>query len=274
MSLFLRRRGVVAGGVFVPIIATGGQTTEDVINGEVFRWHAFKSVGSSSFVVSSVEGASDPTLDYYVVGGGASGSKNNRTGAGGAAGGTREGSLVATVTSYTITVGGGGAAISGSNTPGQNGGTSSAFGETTGATNQQLNEGVSGNGFTSAAGATRTGFFSRGGGGACANSNGFIGGAGCVWPLITPTAAAALGVGQVSGASVFFGGGGGGGQSGGDGSRSPGGVGGGGAGNAGGSAALAGLANSGGGGGGGSVQAGGNSGAGGTGVVLVRYRIE
>lgn len=93
------------------IQATGGDISEEVVDGIVYRFHAFTSVGSHSFDVTSVGG--DGTIDVLVVAGGAGGLTANDypgTGGGGGAGGVvlRQNRAVS-VGSTALTVGAGGA---------------------------------------------------------------------------------------------------------------------------------------------------------------------
>jgi microcystin-dependent protein len=90
----------------MPIVATGGTITDVIIGGVTYRIHTFDTVGTSTFVVSSI-GNSGGLVEYLVVGGGGGGGSGAGSyyGGGGGAGGYRTGSLTVFPTSYTITVG-------------------------------------------------------------------------------------------------------------------------------------------------------------------------
>ncbi len=288
----------------VPSVATGGTTSTITDDGVTYRIHAFTTVGSTTFQVTSIGNFNQ--FDYLIVGGGGGG---GGWGGGGGAGGLLSGTATLSLASYPIVVGGGGARGTNAYSGGGDGGNSSALGftafggggagwyngnagrpggsggggglsETSGGPG---GAGISGQGFAGAgAGRNISGFGSdwgagRGGGGGGASQAGFDGNNG--------DANAGRGgrgryfgsmFGTNFGESGWFAGGGGG-HSG----RMPilsiGGLGGGGRGGryaeGNGSAALSGLPNTGGGGGG--AWGGGSEaiGDGGSGIVLIRYPI-
>jgi hypothetical protein len=123
------------------IVATGGSNQKDItVGGTNYRVHYFTS--SSNFVVSEL---GTGVIDYLIVGGGGGGSYNNTYGSGGGGGGVREGSTTLTsATSYAITVGLGGNRATTTNTAGQIGGSSVAFGLTAGGGLGSLNRSASG----------------------------------------------------------------------------------------------------------------------------------
>lgn len=89
------------------LVATGGTITT---SGN-YKYHTFSSSGTFT-VTTAGFGDTNNTVQYTVVagGGGGGGSRNGfGGGGGGGAGGMLESSLVATVTSYSVTIGGGGA---------------------------------------------------------------------------------------------------------------------------------------------------------------------
>jgi len=123
------------------IVATGGSNQKDItVGGTNYRVHYFAS--SSNFVVSEL---GTGVIDYLIVGGGGGGSYNNTYGSGGGGGGVHEGSTTLTsATSYAITVGLGGNRATTTNTAGQIGGSSVAFGLTAGGGLGSLNRSASG----------------------------------------------------------------------------------------------------------------------------------
>lgn len=123
------------------MVASGGSNTKDITLGGVqYRVHYFAS--SSTFTVSTL---GNGEIEYLIVGGGGGGSYNNFYGSGGGGGGVQAGSTtLASATSYTITVGAGGNRATTTNTAGQIGGSSSAFGLTAGGGLGSLNYSVSG----------------------------------------------------------------------------------------------------------------------------------
>lgn len=84
--------------------ATGGVTSTHTAFGVTYRTHTFTTVGSNSFVVSSV--GTEPTARYMMIAGGGSGGA--RHGGGGGAGGMIEGVMTLTSTTYPIVIGAGG----------------------------------------------------------------------------------------------------------------------------------------------------------------------
>lgn len=282
--------------------ATGGQITFD----GTYFYHAFKDVGSSTFVPNQ-----DITTDILVIAGGGGGGGNN-TGGGGGAGGVvyLSGQSLTSATSYTVTVGDGGEGGSGGGSEaeckGKNGsnsqfhtftaavggggggapnsfgyaGGSGGGGGAGGAAGAPFlgGNGTSGQGNTGGSGTNAVSYGAGGGGGAGAvgsNGTGTNGGSGgngtssySLWGLMT-------GTGQDVSGTWWYAGGGGGGLQNGSGSGGSGGNGGGGAGNKISAAATPGTANTGGGGGGlgynGTVGIDNRSAKGGSGVVIVRY---
>lgn len=279
--------------------ASGGQITFD----GTYFYHAFKTVGSSSFIPNQ-----NLTADILIIGGGGSGCTSTfyQGGGGGGAGGVlySTGQSLTSGTSYAVTVGAGGVAPVADNSdlsgrPGNNSsfasliaigggaggggdGGSGGSGGGGGSQPQATSGGLAGSGTVGQGNAGGKGFWSgsygAGGGGAGASaanaSSGLptAGGAGTssysLWGLMT-------GTGQnVSGTWWYAGGGGGGYQ--GTIAGYAGGNGGGGTGGAGGSstAPTDGLVNTGGGGGGAGANgatANYRGGTGGSGVVIVRY---
>ena len=109
----------------VPSVATGGTTsvvTEDKIQ---YRVHAFTTVGSSAFVVTSVGNFNQ--FDYLIVAGGGGG---GGWGGGGGAGGLLSGTATLSSISYPVVVGNGGTRGTSAYTGGGDGGPSSALGFT------------------------------------------------------------------------------------------------------------------------------------------------
>ena len=108
------------------ITATGGSVA---VVGD-YKIHTFTSNGS--FVVSNA-GYGATTVDYLIVGGGGGGGTADSVGkgGGGGAGGLLYGSLNVTAQTYSIAIGGGGSGgNTGADTRGNNGGNSSALGLT------------------------------------------------------------------------------------------------------------------------------------------------
>ena len=90
---------------FAPIQATGGTVTDLNIGGVNYRYHAFTSVGTSTFTVT--DAGTDPEVDVLVVAGGGGG--GGVIGGGGGAGGLvffEE--IEPIIGNYTVTVGNGG----------------------------------------------------------------------------------------------------------------------------------------------------------------------
>jgi outer membrane protein OmpA-like peptidoglycan-associated protein len=257
-------------GTCAPVETTVGTT----------RYVAFKSTGSCSWVVPS----GVTSLNYVLVGGGGSGAA---PGGAGGAGGMIEPASSASVTSggaVTVTVGGGAAGASQSGgAEGGAGGFSSIQGagltQTWAWGGGKGSQGIGGNGGSGGAGPSGLGQGTAGqgngssysaGGGAGSAGSGLSGGAARASNLLSPSVAQALGVGVVSGGSVFFAGGGGGWNSGGSGGS--GGLGGGTGGSGLNGVGSAGSAATGGGGGGGGYFPG-ASGSGGSGVVVFSYSL-
>lgn len=291
-------KNIRKGPLFTPIQATGGTVTDLNIGGVNYRYHAFTSVGNNTFNVTNT--GTLGTVDYLIVAGGGSGGVC--FGGAGGAGGFLEGSTSINTQNYTITVGNGGTAIFNTSSNGNKGQNSSAFGITAegggfgggscggnggsggsgGGGSQNGGSGGSGN-----AGPPRQGFngsvhqgsnapdHGGGGGGAGAAATNVFGGIGKISSIVPTTLATSLNIGQVSGTNVYFSGGGSGAssQSGGR----AGALGGGGRGGSGQSSAeySAAVANTGGGGGGMVISGGaGVSGRGGSGVIVIRYRLD
>ena len=288
---------------FSPIDASGGDSTEEItINGIVYKIHAFTSTGSNTFTVNSV-GTVD-TIECLIVAGGGGGGASRGGGAGGGGGGGG-GLIFKTVDvspgSYTISVGSGGSRGSPNvDERGNNGGNSSAFGETAigggggargssglnggsgGGSGSQINNGGAGTsgqgndggatGYGGSGGDDNRGSGGGGagdaGGGGSDNNRGGDGGAGLSFVNK---------FGTNYGENGDFAGGGGGGIANNDSQRRKGyGPSGGGDGSAvNGTAADNGIANTGGGGGGQAGRASGSApGNGGSGIVLIRYPIS
>jgi hypothetical protein len=164
------------------MVASGGTNVEDVtIDGVEYRVHYFASSGS--FSVSTL-GTGE--IDYLIVGGGGGGSYNNFYGSGGGGGGVRAGSTtLASVEDYDVTVGAGGNRATVTNTAGQAGGSSEAFGLTAGGGLGSLNLSASGTpqsnpafsnttfGSYGAGGAGGPGLAARGGPGFLSSIDGF-----------------------------------------------------------------------------------------------------
>ena len=118
-----------------PIYATGGTTSTYTGNGtngalgQIYKIHAFKSVGSSSLVVNYAPAGS--SIDYLVVAGGGGGGGGD-VGAGGGAGGLIYVSnySITVGNSFSVTVGDGGNGSSVPTTDGSNG-SNSVFGPST-----------------------------------------------------------------------------------------------------------------------------------------------
>lgn len=123
------------------IVASGGSSKKGITDGGInYQVHYFAY--SDDFNVISL-GTGE--IEYLIVGGGGGGSYNNFYGSGGGGGGVHEGSLTLTsATSYSITVGAGGNRATSTNSAGQIGGSSSAFGFTAGGGGSSLNYSASG----------------------------------------------------------------------------------------------------------------------------------
>jgi hypothetical protein len=276
-------------GVSNGVKATGGTLT--VAGG--YAYHTFTSTGS--FLPSQqIKGAEI----LAVAGGGGGGSSNTNSHAGGGAGGVLYSNSVTlnAGNTYTALVGAGGAAsisdnggdlpgsssvffnispIGGGKTQGNggSGGGSRTLGQSAGlGTVGQGNNGGLGNNVSSPA----SGRASGGGGGAGAiggnADNSGTGGVGGIGTSTYTTWHSITGTGVLSGGVYYVAGGGGGG---GNTSAGLGGIGGGGNGGGGSGTGGTGTANTGGGGGGGANPNGANSGgAGGSGLIIVRYRLD
>lgn len=118
---------------FIPINATGGTILPNAYSdGRFYQVHAFTTVGTSTFDISSAPPNSE--VEYLIVGGGGGGGMD--MGGGGGGGGVLSGTASVSATAYTIVVGAGGASSGqpyssrNANSRGQAGGNSSAFGVT------------------------------------------------------------------------------------------------------------------------------------------------
>jgi hypothetical protein len=259
-----------ANGIWQPIPYTGSYGT----NGFYLPFYNSATLGTSV------------TANYLIVAGGGSGQGSGFQyvyGGGGGAGGLLTGTTTLnSANNYTITVGAGGSAVSGTDSPGNNGSNSTAFELTAiggSGGRSALGGGGSGGGAGSYGGGNTSGTSGQGNSGGTATaygataSGGGGGGAGAAGGNASSGAGGAGGAGtasSISGSSVTYAGGGGGAgsSSGGAGGAGGGGAGAGVAGNG-----TNGTANTGGGGGAAATTSGGNqtSGAGGSGVVIVSY---
>ena len=275
--------------IFVPLVASGGNLIEEVIDGDrLYRVHIFNSVGSGTFSVSSL--GTEQSVEYLVVAGGGAGAttSSNGSGGGGGAGGLLTNlngdPLSVQIDNYPVLVGAGGGrgpnndrglpgenssfagltAIGGSGGGGRNNRNSVNGGSSGGAGKRGNSTGTSGlatagqgNRGTST---TATGT-NVGGGGGGAGQEGLTNGRGGDGIPLT-----------IRGTSIFYAGGGGGGRRGSIGNA----VGGqGGGGNAADNANAQNGTNGLGGGGGGTHRRSGTrvGGNGGSGVVIIRYPI-
>ena len=119
---FITRRGTPP-ELFTPIQATGGTIT-DIGN---FRYHAFTSVGTSTFTVSDT--GTDGLIDYLIVaGGGAGGNYGGGGGAGGVVTNVFSSPLHINTGSNPVIVGAGGASTGTTQGQGNDGENSSVFG--------------------------------------------------------------------------------------------------------------------------------------------------
>ena len=286
-----------------PLQASGGTTSDILVNGRPFRVHRFLSTGSSTFTMHN-QGNTE-FIEYLVIGGGGGG--GSRHGGGGGAGGVVSGSLTMDGTSqYSVTVGAGGSGGVGNGTPSGSGGQSSFAGylalggggggqwaENLAFRKDNGDSGGSGGGASNPVGTTANGGnsdFGQGFRGGNQPNNGAAqwmgaggGGAGGVGGDASNGTSGTGGNGgvgisnSITGSAVMYAGGGGGGGRDNLGTAGTGGAGGGGNGGSGATptatpqAGSPGLANTGGGGGGARDFPGG--GAGGSGVVIVRYPI-
>ena len=286
-----------------PLQASGGTTSDILVNGRPFRVHRFLSTGSSTFTMHN-QGNTE-FIEYLVIGGGGGG--GSRHGGGGGAGGVVSGSLTMDGTSqYGVTVGAGGSGGVGNGTPSGSGGQSSFAGylalggggggqwaENLSFRKDNGDSGGSGGGASNPVGTTANGGnsdFGQGFRGGNQPNNGAAqwmgaggGGAGGVGGNASNGTSGTGGNGgvgissSITGSAVMYAGGGGGGGRDSLGTAGAGGAGGGGNGGSGAvptatpEAGSPGSANTGGGGGGARDFPGG--GAGGSGVVIVRYPI-
>jgi hypothetical protein len=293
---FLTGSTITLYGVSNGVKATGGTLT--VTGG--YAYHTFTSTGS--FLPSQqIKGA-----EILAIAGGGSG--GTRHAGGGGAGGVayHASKTLFSGNSYTALVGAGGASVAnngtgvngntgsnsvfvsiianggggGGNSSGLAGGSGGGGGGslTPGSTNQGITDGALGYGNNGGAGYTNPPTFNvyRGGGGGGAGAAGTAGsggaaGVGGVGITNWSTWHAITGTGVLSSGTYYIAGGGGG-ASYFDGQASAGGVGGGGAGA--GNGGTAGTANTGGGGGADGLNTGSPSGAGGSGLIIIRYRLD
>jgi hypothetical protein len=260
-------------------LATGGSITD--LNG--YRIHIFNS--SATF-----NALSPLNVEYLIVaGGGSAGSATYHSGGGGA-GGVLQGSCLVNAGTYTVTVGSGGSNPGGSTTKGNNG-SNSSFNSLTalggGGAGVYSNEtGLSGGsgggagatgGVVGTAGTGKSGQGYNGGAFDGTSSNkhggggGGAGGAGTIGGTSTGGNGGIGILSSISGTLNYYGGGGGGSTET-IGETTTGGLGGGGNGNH--NTGENGTANTGGGGGGGERIAPTTSGSGGSGIVIIRYRIN
>jgi prepilin-type N-terminal cleavage/methylation domain-containing protein len=274
--------------------AEGGDNVYNIVeDGQTYRVHEFKTVGTSSFNVLN-----GGEVEYLVVAGGGGG--GGRHAGGGGAGGFRTGTgLAVTAKTYAVVVGAGGNGATTNTVGGRQGvdgsassalGISSAGGGGGGggggagaATNFGRSGGSGGaSSFTGTGGAgnapsTNPSQGNTGGNGGGVYVGGGGGGAGAVGGNFSGGTGGSGGAGtasSISGTSVTYaGGGGGGGWIGNTGGA--GGAGGGGAGSVSGDKGANGTANTGGGGGGGGLESGANAGGGngGSGIVIIRYKL-
>jgi len=288
---------------FVPITATGGSISNVNISGVNYRIHAFTNVGTSTFTVID---KGTTTADILIVAGGGGG--GGRHGGGGGGGGVLYGSLNLANQDYTVVVGDGGSfnqVASDEQTLGDNGENSSFNGIIAlgggggGSTTSSIGgrDGGSGGGGggtgdldgTSPGIATQTstngltGYGNNGGQGTSGNQGAGGGGAGQAGSNSVSST-----IGGNGGDGIYFGNvftdnygengyfaGGGGGSSDPIASDNPGGIGGGGDGDGGNNNGHNGLPNTGGGGGGTrSDNTTLTGGIGGSGIVLIRYRLD
>ena len=111
----------------VPIQATGGEIRDWLIENVIYRVHAFKSTGTSTFNVTNA--GNYGKIDVLVVAGGGNGGAR-RGGGGGAGGVVFKPNHPITATSYSIVVGAGGAPVARFSGIQNNGQNSTAFGLT------------------------------------------------------------------------------------------------------------------------------------------------
>jgi hypothetical protein len=286
------------------VAGSGGTITTYASGGVSYTVHSFTSTGSNTFTVPT----GVTSVDYLVVGGGGGGGAawiDQSGGSGGGGGQVLTGTeSVTPEQDYVVVVGAGGAggllSLAPSITPesGANGGSSSAFGQTAGGGYGAIKSfngfaspgtgkaGNSGGNLFTGANAVAVSYCHRGGGGAGAGENGYVGQYVSSGASDISTTGSKGGAGVASdirtGTSTYYGGGGGGAGTG-NCAQSGTGAGSGGAGGGGNSATwngrgvsgtccsgYDGTANSGGGGGGQSGYQG-QGGNGGSGIVVVRY---
>lgn len=272
-------------------VATGGTVTDTVIGGIPYRVHSFTTTGSSTFTVTRTG-----EVEYLILAGGGGG--GGVIAGGGGAGGLLTGITTVTPQSYTINVGGGGLGGFSWNNPTLQGGisgtNSSALGFTASGGGGGGGHGTGcaglsgGSGGGSGCGSGNAGIAGQGNAGGNSvggNHGGGGGGAGSVGLTGIDNIRAGNGgqglISTITGVSRFYAGGGGGGTRAGTGVPGFGGLGGGGRGGIADTYKEAndGAGNTGGGGGGaghtgssaGLVRAGGD---GGSGIVIIRYRLN
>jgi len=278
-------------GVFMT--ATGGDL---ITTSGSYKIHTFTTVGTSSFVVSSL--GSTPVIECLLVGGGGGGGGRAMAGGGGGGGVVYTSSLLLATGSFFSIVGAGGIGATGMQaSSGQNGGnasftynsiTTTALGGGGGATEGYvgLNGGNGGGGTNgNGAGGSGTGGGFPGGSGSaenyltrgCGGGGGGAGGAGVRGMQAVGGDGGIGAIYNITGSAYYGGGGGGGGNTNAGGATAgAGGLGGGGLGGRT-SPGTAGTANTGGGGGGGGYDnaTGGVAtygGNGGSGIILIKYR--
>ena len=277
----------------VYMIATGGDL---VTTSGSYKVHTFTTVGTSSFVVSSL--GSTPIIECLLVGGGGGGGGRAMGGGGGGGGVVYTSSALLTTGSFSAIVGAGGIAATGMQaSSGQNGGntlftynsiTTTVLGGGGGATEGYVGlNGANGGGGTNGNGAGGAGIgggFPGGSGSAenyltrgCGGGGGGAGGAGVRGVQGIGGNGGIGAIYNITGSAYYGGGGGGGGQTNAGGATAgAGGLGGGGLGGRT-SPGTAGTANTGGGGGGGGYTnttgaSETNGGNGGSGIILIKYR--
>ena len=277
----------------VYMVATGGDL---VTTSGSYKVHTFTTVGTSSFVVSSL--GSTPIIECLLVGGGGGGGGRAMGGGGGGGGVVYTSSALLTTGSFSAIVGAGGIAATGMQaSSGQNGGntlftynsiTTTVLGGGGGATEGYVGlNGANGGGGTNGNGAGGAGIgggFPGGSGSAenyltrgCGGGGGGAGGAGVRGVQGIGGNGGIGAIYNITGSAYYGGGGGGGGQTNAGGATAgAGGLGGGGLGGRT-SPGTAGTANTGGGGGGGGYTnttgaSETNGGNGGSGIILIKYR--
>ena len=275
------------------IQATGGaiSTYNDESAGIIYQIHQFRTPGTSSFSISSIDKPDEAQIEYLIVGGGGGGGQ--QVGGGGGAGGFIEGTQSSVQSqSYTVVVGAGGNSTPNANIAATNGQNSSVFGLTAigggKGGNHTASQSTPGNGGSGGGGAGNsnsqsvpggTGTPGQGNNGGSGRASQWAGGGGggASEPGQGSPSGGRGGKGgdgkasSITGTPTFYAGGGGG-CSDGNNTGSDGGTGGGGDGRSNASYGTQNAeANTGGGGGG--VRDTGNSGAGGSGIVVIRYPI-